>query len=413
MFVGAAITPCRTVLDTTLAYDLNLLRNELPPGLTFSRASAATDVINGVLTSFASGEPRISAANGVLVEGIRTNILQNGNVSPVGGASLSIGNVVGPDSTNNSANTLTAGAATAAHGISNTATVLHSAADYTISGFFKAGTNNRIQIAVGSAISGAFANFLLSGAGSVTNSGNAGLGAFISASIISLANGWYRCSIAYTATANTATPVAVFLLSTGSEARAPSIAFSGTETILFYGLQSEQGGSLSSYIPTTTAAATRAADVLYKDMTGIANVSEGTLFVQVNNVQGNPGAAKYLATLSDGGTLTNSADLYIINTSEVPVGRVFSASAEQANISSAVYAGGRFKHAIGYKLNDVNIAANGVLGTKDTAAAVPVTLNRLDIGNMYDGFRAVSGYVEAVRYYNKRKTDAELQAMTA
>lgn len=177
--------------------------------------------------------------------------------------------------------------------------------------------------------------------------------------------------------------------------------------------QVEAGPKATSYIPTSGAAATRAADVLYKDMTGIANVSEGTLFVQVRDAEGDSGGlAKFTATLSDGNESSNSALLAISGTN-APNSQVYSGSVKQADISSATYSGGRMKHAVGYAINDVNVAANGVLGTKDTVATMPVSLNRLDIGNRPSGSRALGGYVEAVRYYNKRKTDAELQAMTA
>jgi len=80
----------RLLYDPTLVVDLDLRTNTLPSGLTFSRASAATDVINGVLTNFASGAPRISVANGYFGENEqRTNTLRNSMA--VGAYALSFG----------------------------------------------------------------------------------------------------------------------------------------------------------------------------------------------------------------------------------------------------------------------------------------------------------------------------------
>jgi len=57
---------------------LNFLSSTAPANTVFTRATVATDVINGVLTDFASGAPRVSAANGYLSEISRTNSIRNG-----------------------------------------------------------------------------------------------------------------------------------------------------------------------------------------------------------------------------------------------------------------------------------------------------------------------------------------------
>lgn len=405
----------RLLYDPTLVVDLDLRTNTLPDGLTFSRPSIKTDEINGQLIQFASGSPAISAANGYFSEGQATNLAINGDATGyVVGTYLSTGSL--PTGWGFS------GGSTAGLSVDIVGGGVESGVSYVDLRFYGTSTASVFSIILspnttvtsGSVLSSScFCKAIVdsttlvsyfsqtaiiggSGAANGTSEKNT-IGTLASRRLVQ--NG---------ATAGTGATAARPILGV-NVANGVAVDF----TIRVGGAQLEVGPKATSYIPTTTAAATRAADVLYKNMTGIANISEGTLFAQINDASGNPGAVKYLAALSDGGILTNAVESYIINTSEVPVGRVFSASAEQANISSSVYSGGRFKHAIGYKLNDVNIAANGVLGTKDTSSASPATLNRLDIGNRNDGFRGLGGYVEAVRYYNKRKTDAELQAMTA
>ena len=77
--------------DPTLALNLNFLSSALPSGATFARASSATDIINGTLTSFASGEARISAANGYLSELSRTNLSLYANTATQSGTTVTSG----------------------------------------------------------------------------------------------------------------------------------------------------------------------------------------------------------------------------------------------------------------------------------------------------------------------------------
>ncbi len=61
----------------SLALSMNFLTGALDSHITYARASAATDIINGVLTDFAAGNPRISTQNGLLIEQASTNSIPN------------------------------------------------------------------------------------------------------------------------------------------------------------------------------------------------------------------------------------------------------------------------------------------------------------------------------------------------
>lgn len=400
---GGVIAPA--VVDPTLAAEYVMLANSLPSGLTFSRASVATDIIGGVLTTFASGAPRISSLNGLLMEEARTNILQNSYVSTVG-STFQGGATTGPDNVAASAVQMTSDAGTTTHGLSNSVSQTHSAAAYTVSAFVKAGTSNRVQLCVSSAVSTAYTNFLLSGSGSVTGSSGATL-----SGIIPLANGWYRIWMVYTAAAATGTPGALFFLQTGSEGCAPSLTMAGTETLYFYGLQSELGQFLTSYIPTTNANVTRATDLCYTTTIPWWTQAQGTFFAQLNNITPNISPSCWYCSLTDV-TTSNYHALLMLNTL-VTRGEIRQVSSNEMQADVYTYTSGRLKHAMAYAINDGQTCANGTLSAQDTTVVLPTGLTRLDIGNRYDGIRALNGYVEIIRFYNVRKSSAEMQALTA
>lgn len=108
------------------------------------------------------------------------------------------------------------------------------------------------------------AYFNLSGAGSVGTT--AGL---VSSSIQAVANGFYRCTVVGTLT--NAAVVAVIGGATGDGTR----SYAGTAlatAFALWGSQGELGTSVSSYIPTTTVAAVRAANAITLQRTGVGRV---------------------------------------------------------------------------------------------------------------------------------------------
>ena len=98
---------------------------------------------------------------------------------------------VAPDG-NTTADTVAASSASAGiyiyHGDSVSAST-----PFTASMYFKAGTVNYVTMSEG-AVSGAYASFSLTGAGSVTGSGSGAT----NPTIVAYPNGWYRCSFTYT-----------------------------------------------------------------------------------------------------------------------------------------------------------------------------------------------------------------------
>ena len=223
--------------------------------LTFTRASTATYIRNGVVYSAAVNEARIGT-NGLLMEMARTNLAtynqQFDNAAwTKSNATITANAATAPDGTA-TADLLVESATTATHEVSQAFTVT-AANVYTVSVFAK--TNGRhLQIGFGTDTTpnNSYANFDLS-AGTVGNDSTG------TARIQALSNGWYRCSITVT-TAGTSLRPYIHMITNSAAGWNQSYAGDGTSGIYPWGIQVELGQQMSSYIPTTTAAVTRSVD---------------------------------------------------------------------------------------------------------------------------------------------------------
>jgi hypothetical protein len=137
---------------------------------------------------------------------------------------------------------------------------------YTFSIFAKAGTGTTIQIVGGNPQFGTtrFANFDLS-AGTVGT-----VGGDATATITSVGNSWYRCTM--TATCQSATAAAQMVVAlTNSSSATRLVSYTGTsETIYLWGAQLEQRSSVTAYTATTTAPITNYIPALQTAASGVA-----------------------------------------------------------------------------------------------------------------------------------------------
>jgi hypothetical protein len=239
---------------------LNFARTKaLDPRITFTRASTATFVgSNGLIQTAASGaarfdhNPATGESLGLLVEEARTNAVtyseQFDNAAWTKNAVTVTANAVAAPDGTTTADMITANGASAEHIIYSTGVA---AGLKTGSVYAKAGTNNFIQLTFGSSDT-VYANFDLS-------NGTVGtVGVTSVASIQALSNGWYRCSLHTTSTIASNIVVVIVSSTTATRSQSNSLATS----VYVWGAQVEASATFpTSYIPTTTATVTRAADV--------------------------------------------------------------------------------------------------------------------------------------------------------
>ena len=398
----------------------------LDPRITFTRASSATyfDQL-GVLQSAANNIPRFDynpstlAPRGLLIEEQRTNLATYSQEPSDAAwnktrASITADTVVAPDGTLTGDKLVEDATANNTHRTSIAAVSVVSGSSYTWSIYLKAGERTFAYLALNNTSGGnAFTTWPSFYVNLLTGEITDASATVTASSAVNVGNGWFRVSVSATATSTTTQNPAI-LLATASGTN--SYTGDGTSGIYIWGAQLEAGAFATSYIPTTTTALTRSADVASMTGTNFSswfNAVEGTIFCQgigVNNVA--TGTRRYFEinnNTSDERVLAG----YGFTTSCRYV--VSDGGATQADISVTTTTGGvSVKMAAAYKVNDFQQASNGTLGTADTSGTLP-TVDRMFIGQAETTAAAtmLNGYIQRIAYYPTRLADAQLQALTA
>ena len=227
----------------------------------------------------------------------------------------------------------------------------------------------------------------------------------VTPTMLSVGNGWYRCSITYTSTTN---------ISRGRMYISPSdlgelYQGDGVSGLYIWGTQQEVLPYATSYIPTNGSAVTRVKDVAnnFGDVNTF-NSAEGTLFVECS---GFTDSAARLISLSDG---TNTNRMYIgysstFITAVVVVGGGLSYvyNFVSSGVSDTV------KIALTYKENDFTLYVNGVKKNFQLSGSIyPVNiLNRLSFDSGA-GASNFYGETKQLQVYKEALTDAELITLT-
>lgn len=371
------------------------------PGWSFARASAGyAQTAAGVLTHFASGELR-RTDKGVLIEGARTNLcLQSqtfDNASwTTSTGTLTANQAVAPDGTT-TADKLVGDAASANGRVVQTFTGTIGAT-YTLSVYAKTagGTLARLYFDDSGTNIATVTYDTITGAVSSAAGVSGGNWTSPSSTSTALGNGWWRFSLTFTATTVAPTRVALWHRDTSD----------GTNGLYLWGAQLEAASFPSSYIPTTTASATRAADVLTVPVSGIDYPL--SLYSEWELSSNSTVQSLFAATNAAG----DNRHTHYINTTARAI--TFSGGVNQAqNLGSTPTAGTRYKLASRCSVNSFQLAMGGALATEDTSGSVPTTPT-----NVVFGTEAVAGsnfafaYLRRCALWTRALTDSELQTVT-
>jgi hypothetical protein len=235
--------------------------------------SAATDVLScsrasigyaktlaGTLTQFANDTLRLTSL-GLLAEDSRTNIqkrsqeFDNTTEWSVSNVTVTANTTTAPDGTATADSIITT-VASGEHKVGTTSGTT-TAAQWTASCYFKPNGYNFGAIAINNTTFDSWWVFdLVAGTSTRRDFGAAPTGETIRFEV--LANGWVRPSVTIDASANS------FILNFGvlDQSTYHTWAGDGVSGIFLWGAQVELGAFPSSYVPTTSTSATRAADVI-------------------------------------------------------------------------------------------------------------------------------------------------------
>jgi hypothetical protein len=175
--------------------------------------------------------------------------------------------------------------------------------------------------------------------------------------------------------------------------------------------QLEQGAFATSVIPTTTAAATRNADLAEIAGTNFSSwyrQDEGTLFSSA--ASGTLGAASNYWDFSDG-TTNNRMVPY---TNNPTTAAIFYATGGVGFVMApgSIVAGSRNSVAFAYKANDLAAALNGGSPVFNTSSAVAVGINKVNIGANLFTTAPINGTIRRLTYWPSRLSNTTLQSIT-
>jgi hypothetical protein len=373
---------------------LDFTSGVLDSRITFTRASSGTRVnSSGVIESIASNLPRFDydpvtlAPKGLLIEEQRTNLLTyssefDNSAWLKTNVTLSSG-ILSPT---NSLNAFRVTNTSAANVLSYNITGNFSGT-YTFSFYAKSngGTQNYIGI---------WDRF---GAGSVTVARDF-------TSELSTTE-WRRVSISITVGAGS-TSLYVYLTRDRVAATVDFFAF---------GAQLEAGSSPTSYIPTTSATVTRAADnasMVGSNFSSWYNQSGGTFYVEADRPYLTVTNTNAVALSANDSTPNERMELRYTGSTITNVRfEIIDNGAQQYNFNGGSFSVDTRRLGLAYKLNDFASATNGTLLNQSTSGTLP-TPTQLTIGYAPTYPSQINGHIQSIKYYPRRLPNADLQRLT-
>ena len=419
------------IINTTSGFvtvDANgVARDGAPPDFTFTRATTATRVnASGLIESVASGLLRLDypvtgGCPAGLIEASGTNLaLRSEEFDNASWSKTDITVTTGstsaftaPDGTTNA--DLFTSTASGSSFLAQTITIASGAATFSV--FAKAGNHGIFRI--GNVSSAARAAWFDLNAGAVIGTVNGG-----TASIQNYGSGWYRCIFTASSVVSGGSTFIIAI----SDAANGTASVSGA-TMYAWGAQLETGAIPTSYIPTTTGSATRAADVCsVSGVSGYIGQTEGTIYAEFRYLGFPPTGSRagfvYLRQANLRGLSISLAP------SDSPSGIVFAsrnnAGTTQIRLTSGLTLGAYYKIAIAYdaggtaaggtQTSGVTAYVNGSPAVESVASfRVPdstISEIRLHGANSGSDTESPNGNLRAAAIYTTRLSNDQLANLT-
>ena len=422
--------PTPSLLIVPARFKSGKLYSQIPTSgagdFTVTRATNATRVnASGLIESVASGIPRLdyytsggtAGCPALLVEPSAQNLALQSEDFLTTWAQTNLAITTGFTSPSNNANGTLIEATANTGRLRQTFAAITSGTTHTFSLFAEAGN---LALASGVSlvfqegtgtnfVSGVVQSFRLD-TGTLGASGTLGAGFTLTrASIEDYGNGWYRCSMTVTVSYTPASANISIRPTSTIVSNLPSTVSGGSAYI--YGAQLETGSVATSYIPTTTAAVTRNADVVSVSgaVSGSIGQLSGTIYAEVDVQSAFLGA---ILTIDDGDT---SDFISILRLGNFQIrARIRRANSTITSIiTSAAVSVGTHKIALAYTNGDYALYIDGVnAGTSTNSTDYPATsLTQCVLSNT--NYVPFNDRILVAALYTTRLTNAELAALTS
>ena len=388
-------------------FELDFTDGVLAPSVSITRALNTATSVNssGYIATVNADLPRFDydpvsiTLRGLLIEESRTNSLLQSNtfnnaVWTAAFGSVSLVSGLSPDGASNVFK-FTPSAPNASFRELQQNINLTAGTTYCYSQYVKADSYRYVQIIGGSGSFGTFyVNWdLLTGTETAFSAGSSTV---VGRGIINCGNGYYRVWAAVTALATVSGRMAVNYIGSGTAIRGAAWVADGVNGYLIYGAQLEIGAFPTSYIPTTTTALTRNADVAtitgtnfsdwWQDDKGgvLVGARPSTVSGTRPWVQFDDGTANEIITLR--GNTTNP-ELYIVD------GGVAQAQLDAGTIAANT----DYSMSAWWATNDCKVRLDGNAAVTDLTATIP-TVTQMRIGS--DGTNYLNGHIASIGYYD-------------
>jgi hypothetical protein len=353
-------------------------------------------------------DPVTNESLGLLIEEQRTNLVlrseefDNGGWSKVNSPTITANANIAPNGTQ-TADLYIAGS-TAGARIQGSVTIA-SSTTYTLSVYAKKYTTDYICFGISGVTAGIF-NLMT---GEVSNSAGLANSLFIKPSD----NGWYRCSLTFTATASGG---AVIFGAVSTPTFTSGTYANNTEgdSCFIWGAQLEAGAFPTSYIPTVASQVTRSADSA--SMTG-ANFSswyradEGSFYMEANSTRP---LGSFLSLIDTGvGSSTANRNTLVVNLNAVNYSSINNGVVDLTTNTSNFRTADPFKVAYSAQDNSLAVCLNGGVVATDTSGTLLKTVDNLKLGVRSDFGIPLNGTIKKLSYYPQRLSNEELQEMTS
>ena len=399
-----------TDLFSSAPLDLRFaLQKTLDPRVSFTRASSGTYVgSDGLIKSATTNEPRFDhnpttgESLGLLVEEARTNLLLRSEEFDNAGwtkasATITANESTAPGGTSTAdlwTNTGSPGS------ISQNYTKDSTARTYSGSIWVKSSvTAFTIAVDDGSNSNRGRAQFNIE-TGVLNTAVNVGTFTNTSATITAYPDSWYRVTVTTTTSTGTTVRLITFFSNIGATAR-------------IWGAQLEENAAFpTSYIPTTTATVTRAADVASITGTNFSsfyNQTEGTVFADAKVTTVAPATSLTSVFALSDGTTNNRITVYKRANADTSTRLDVSTSGSSVAFINAGTFSVSNLIAASYRVDDFAISLNGLTPGADTLGTLP-TVSRLNIGSYADSTFPLNGTLKRLTYWGAKLPN--LQAIT-